>query len=117
MTLVRWRVAAAALHNSERHWDRPSEFLPERWEEPQAESWWATYINIAYIAYVNIAYIVVPLASLLARSYKHGLIPASLHDGPIAPFSGLEGWPGVRLRHSTVANLGCLRPHSSSASN
>ena len=29
----------AALMNCERYWDRPSEFLPERWEEDQAEYW------------------------------------------------------------------------------
>jgi hypothetical protein len=29
----------AALHNCERQWERPEEFRPERWEDPQAEYW------------------------------------------------------------------------------
>ncbi|KAI3424890.1 hypothetical protein D9Q98_008274 [Chlorella vulgaris] len=32
-------LAVHGLMNCEHYWHRPSEFLPERWEEPQAEYW------------------------------------------------------------------------------
>lgn len=28
------------VHLSERNWERPHEFLPERWTQPDAQFWW-----------------------------------------------------------------------------